>query len=78
MSAAKPTSKQLCKMAKDAIELETSYQVVEIVKSDAKTGTVKMKCQTTFQNIVELLATFREGKVRIEAPGMGTLLVKRI
>ncbi len=77
MSTAKPTSKQLCKMAKDTIELETSYQVVEILGSDTRTGTVKIKCKTTFLNIVEILAVFRDGKLRIEAPGMGTMLVKR-
>ena len=78
MSIAKPTSKQLSKMAKDTIELETSYQVVDIIGSDSKTGTVKIKCKTTLQNIVEILAIFRDGKVRVEAPGMGTLLVKKI
>jgi len=78
MSARHHTSKQLQKLAKDLIELETSYQVMEIVSSDSKTGTVKIKCQTGFGNTVDISAVFRDGKARLEAPGMGTLLIKKM
>ena len=77
MCTVKLTSKQLRKLARDIIELETSYEVMEIVQSDVKSGTVKMQCKTTFENVVEIQAVFRDGRVRLEAPGMGTMLVKR-
>jgi hypothetical protein len=77
MSTEKLTTKQLRKLARDLIELETSYQVVDILNVD-KSGVVKIKCKTTFQNTVEILAIFKDGKARIESPGMGTLLVKKI
>lgn len=72
------TSKQLQKQAREIIEIETSYQVIEIVDSSAKTGTVNIKCLTTLHNIVDIRAIFSKGRVILEAPGMGTLLVKRI
>jgi len=68
--------KQLRKLARDVIELETSYLVVCIVECNAESGSVIIKCRTTFGNEVDIKTVFRDGKVRLEAPGMGTLLVK--
>lgn len=77
MSTEKFTTKQLRTLSRDLIELETSYQVMEVLNVD-RSGIVKMKCKTTFQNSVEIQAVFTDGKARLEAPGMGTLLIKKL
>lgn len=75
MSNADYSTAQLRKLTKEVIEYKTSYLVEEIIEVDRKNGIVKVKCLTTFNNFVNLQVVFRDGKVRVEAPGMGTLLV---
>lgn len=78
MSTADYSTAQLRKLTKEVIEFKTSYMVEEILDVDKKNGIVKVKCLTTFNNFVNLQVVFRDGKVRVDAPGMGTLLVKKV
>jgi len=68
----------LKRIARHAIEHDTSYSVQKITETNAKVGKVTVLCRSQHNVEVTLEVLVEHGRLILQAPGMGTLLVKRI
>lgn len=77
-TTSKLTAKKLRDIARQTIEYDTSYDIEKILECDPKLGKSKILCRSQFGVDLTLEVLVKNGILTLQAPGMGTLLVKRI
>ncbi len=60
-------------MARDAIELNTSFEVLTIDQTDRKNQTVSVTCKSGLGNVIELKVEVIGSRVSIEAGKQGII-----
>lgn len=68
-------TKELKKITKDTIELETTFSFLSFKSVDRKKGIVESMCKSSLGNIIEVKSVLSSKKIELQSPGEGIILI---
>jgi hypothetical protein len=68
-------TKELKKITKDTIELETTFSFLSFKSVDKKKGIVGSICKSSLGNIIELKSVITDKKIELQSSGEGIILI---
>ncbi len=68
-------TKELKKITRDTIELETTFSFLSFKSIDRKKGIVESMCKSSLGNIIEVKSFITNKKIELQSLGNGIILI---